>query len=197
MIQALADCTFSRWQPGIGDPTWQGWVTVLVYVLVAALAFRVAAKNPFPRLSRYRERQFWILIAVLMALLAINKQLDLQSAMTAAGRCLAQMQGWYGNRRPVQELFLIAIGALAVSLLLYLLWLLRGTWRRSAAPIVGLCFVIGFVLMRAVGFHHFDQALGVPVLSLRLNFVLELVGPLLIGISAIALMRRQGIALPA
>ncbi|MCE8442687.1 isopropylmalate isomerase, partial [Rhodovulum sulfidophilum] len=120
--------------------------------------------------------------------LAINKQLDLQSALTATGRCLAKLQGWYGQRRAVQTEFIAAIGTLSLLSLIGLLWLLRGTLRRSAPAIVGLCFVSGFVLIRAAGFHHFDHLLGMPtLLSVRANMVLELTGPLLIAAAALAL----------
>ncbi|MDB5657901.1 MAG: isopropylmalate isomerase large subunit [Cypionkella sp.] len=50
-----------------------------------------------------------------MLILAVNKQLDLQSALAATGRCIAQFQGWYRARRDVQhhviEVLLVAIVA--------------------------------------------------------------------------------------
>ncbi|WP_414899067.1 isopropylmalate isomerase [Rhodovulum sp. YEN HP10] len=187
-MRDIHSCLFGTWQPGIGDPTWQGWVTVAVYLAVAALALRAASRGVFPAPSARRERIFWSLVALVLLLLAINKQLDLQSALTAAGRCLARLQGWYGQRRAVQTEFIVAIGALSLLSLAGLLWLLRGTLRRSAPAIVGLCFVSGFVLIRAAGFHHVDHLLGMPtLLSVRANMVLELTGPLLIAAAALAL----------
>jgi len=43
--------------------------------------------------------------------------------------------------------------------------------------------------MRAVGFHHFDRILGMPVVGLRANTALEWTGPLLIMGSALWLGR--------
>ncbi|BAQ71658.1 isopropylmalate isomerase large subunit (plasmid) [Rhodovulum sulfidophilum] len=187
-MQDIYSCVFGTWQPGIGDPTWQGWTTVAVYLAVAALALRAACRAVFPAPSARRERIFWSLVALVLLGLAINKQLDLQSALTATGRCLARLQGWYGQRRAVQTEFIAAIGTLSLLSLIGLLWLLRGTLRRSAPAIVGLCFVSGFVLIRAAGFHHFDHLLGMPtLLSVRANMVLELTGPLLIAAAALAL----------
>lgn len=186
---SLAACILAYWQPGIGDPTPLGWATVALYVVVAALAFRVAGRASFPIATRRRERAFWITVAVLMLLLAINKQLDLQSALTGAGRCLARAQGWYADRREVQKGFLIALALLALIFLAAMLALLRGTWSRTALAVAGLVFVCCFVLMRAVGFHHFDHMLGVPVMGVRANGILEWAGPLLIAISGLRLLR--------
>jgi hypothetical protein len=44
--------------------------------------------------------------------------------------------------------------------------------------------------MRAVGFHHLDRILPIPVLGVRANTVLEWTGPLLIGAAAVWLLRR-------
>ena len=79
----LLDCIPTYWQPGIGDPSLAGWLTVLLYVLVGLLAFRVAGRVAFPVATRGRERSFWIIVGCLMLCLAVNKQLDLQSALTA------------------------------------------------------------------------------------------------------------------
>lgn len=185
----MLDCVFARWQPVIGDPTWQGWATVLVYLGAAALAFR-AGRAGFPAATRSRERIFWAVTLLLLLALAVNKQLDLQSAVTAAGRCLALAQGWYGQRRLLQLGFLLVLTLLALVFLTILLRLLRGSWSRSVLPALGLVFVCTFVLMRAVGFHHADRLLGLPVLGLRANTALEWTGPALISLGAIRLSRR-------
>jgi len=69
-----------------------GWVTVAIY-LAAAVTLVVAMRAPFPAASRGRERLFWALLAAVLRALAVNKQLDLQSYLTARGRCAAQHQG--------------------------------------------------------------------------------------------------------
>jgi len=189
-MSAILDCALDRWDPVIGDPTVTGWLTVVIYALVASLAARLAWRAPFPASSRTRERAFWILLVLCFAALAVNKQLDLQSFLTAIGRCAAKLQGWYSSRRAVQMLFLAAIAFGGVLGLLLLLRLFRGTWRRTGLPILGLCMVLSFVLMRAVGFHHLDRFLGVPVLSLRANFVMEVSGALLVGLAALLQLLR-------
>ena len=110
----MGDCILARWQPVIGDPSWQGWATVLVYLATAALAF-LASRAAFPQPTARQERVFWVLVLLLLTGLAVNKQLDLQSALTAAGRCLARAQGWYGQRRLVQMGFLLGLALLATA----------------------------------------------------------------------------------
>lgn len=185
----MLECVLSRWQPGIGDPTWQGWATVLIYLLAAFLALRVLGRAGFPLATRRRERLFWMFIALVVAGLAVNKQMDLQSALTAGGRCLARAQGWYSERRQVQVAFILALVGAAMAFLACLLVLLRKTWSRSILPAVGLVFICAFVLIRAVGFHHIGWMPGLPMLVMRGNTALEWTGPLLISLGAVRLLR--------
>lgn len=189
-MEQILTCSFERWSPGIGDPTLLGWSTVAVYFAVAVLALCVARRAPFPFQSKSRERFFWLCLFGILCFLGVNKQLDLQTFLTDTGRCAAKLQGWYQDRRMVQGAFLALLAGSALLLGVFLLWMLRGSWRRSAVPILGLCFVMGFVLMRAVGFHHFDAMINQRFMELRLNGWFELTGPVLIALSALSLIRR-------
>lgn len=188
----MTGCILERWQPGIGDPTWRGWITVLLYLLTAGMALRVAGQEGFPPATRRREKLFWAMTALVIAALAINKQLDLQSALTAAGRCLAVAQGWYGQRRSLQLGFILALAMLALAFLVCLLVLMRKSGLRTVLPVIGLVFVCAFVLIRAVGFHHVDRMLGLPMLGLPINTALEWTGPMLISLGAFRFFRLSG-----
>jgi hypothetical protein len=48
----------------------------------------------------------WRSIALAFLVLGLNKQLDLQTALTEAGRVLANVQGWYDQRQIVQVAFI-------------------------------------------------------------------------------------------
>jgi hypothetical protein len=186
----LQSCALMRWSPGIGDPTAMGWITVMVYLAAAAVAVVVASRAPFPAGSRRRERLFWALLAAVLLALAVNKQLDLQSYVTALGRCAARHQGWYDRRRLVQEM--VILGLLVVMVLLAVgLWrLMRGTLARSGAALAGLILVLGFVAIRAAGFHHVDALIKMDVRNMRLNWLFELTGPGLIGLAGLWLLLR-------
>lgn len=189
-MTALLDCIVGSWSPGLGDRHAMGWITVGVYLLAATTAARAAVRGRFPAASRGRERTFWLLAAAVLVVLAVNKQLDLQSLLTAAARCHAQANGWYDNRRSLQVAFILGIAAAGLLALVALAWLLRGTLRRTGAALLGLAFVAVFVLIRAAGFHHVDLLIDREVGGVRLNWVLELAGPALVVIAGLRAARR-------
>ncbi len=191
----LLACTFRDWSPGIGDPTIWGWLTVVIYALSTLVAGWVAIHAPFPRRTKGRERLFWVFLAIGLGFLTINKQLDLQSFMTAIARCAAQAQGWYEDRRALQAAFLLWLGLLVFLACCFLLWLLRGTMKRSALPLLGGLLVVCYVLIRAVSFHAVDKLIHVTLPAgagrVSMNFLFEVPGPLVILASGVWLLRRR------
>jgi hypothetical protein len=188
-MSATLTCAFAQWNPGLGDNHLMGWVTVGVY-LGAATASAMAARQLAGcyRVQR-RERRFWALTALVLLLLAVNKQLDLQSLLTMVARCHAALAGWYDARRVVQEAFIyiVAVGG-AVGLGLLTL-LLRDILGRVWLALVGLVFVCVFVVIRAASFHHVDMLLGATTAGMKLNWLLELPGPILVAAVALRHLR--------
>ena len=159
-----------HWSPGIGDPTFAGWFTVLLY-LVAAMSASTTAKD-----AGFPERKLWRVISIGFIGLGINKQLDLQTAFTELGRVVASTQGWYEQRRIVQFWFIVAVAAICLLMALVLLVLARRAPKPTRLAVVGVVIVLGFVTIRAASFHHFDQFIGSRVLGLKWNWVLEMGG---------------------
>lgn len=184
-MTGLTGCVAAAWRPEIGDPNATGWLTVLAYLVCLVLAVRM-----WRRLEGQRDRAFWGMVAILMLALAINKQLDLQSAMTAVGRCLAQAGGWYDNRRIVQFGFILGLLALMIGGLLVAFRALHGQLRLNGVALVGLVILCGYVAIRAVGFHHMDALIGQRQFGVSANYVFENAGLLLIGLNAAARLRR-------
>ena len=58
--------------------------------------------------------------------------------------------------------------------------ILRENW----LALVGLVFLITFIMIRAVSFHHFDQVIKLSLAGIRMNWILELSGIFCILISA-------------
>ncbi len=174
------------WMPGIGDPTVYGWVTVAAYALGALCCWWASTRAPS------RERRFWLLLAVVMAFLCVNKQLDLQTLMTDAGRFEARARGWYAQRHEYQLLFIVLLTVVSV---LAVLTLLRRA-RRSSTPvkgaIVGLALLLLFVLVRASSFHKVDWFINLHLAGLRANHVMELGGIALVTVFAFAAARKRG-----
>jgi hypothetical protein len=187
----IAECLFSRWSPGLGDQHLMGWVTVGLYLLVAVATAGLALRGRFAPESERRERAFWALASALLLALAVNKQLDLQSALTAAARCMAQARGWYEDRRIVQIAFILSLSVCGLVALLSLAALLRGTLRRTGLALLGLAFVTLFVVIRAAGFHHMDAFLNARIGNLKMNWAFEMVGPLMVTVAVIREAARK------
>ena len=168
--------THFNWTPGIGDPTIGGWVTVALYLLASGSCWISAQKLGLEEVPRSNERRAWRAMSVLLLVLGIIKQLNLLTALTAAGRVLARNQGWYEQRQFVQLVF-IAVAAMTclIAAITLLLWA-----RNSSIPtriaLIGTTMILGFVLIRAVSFHQVDRFIGERVLSLRWNWILEMSG---------------------
>lgn len=181
----LFDCVSARWTPQIGDPTATGWLTVVIYGLGTLLAFLV-----WRRLPTGQGRGFWAVVTLILACLAVNKQLDLQSALTMTGKCLARAQGWYDNRRLVQQAFIACVLLAMVVGLLAGFRSLQGQMRRNAVALTGLAVLCAFVAIRALSFHHFDRLIGMRDHGISVNFLLENSGLALIVLNAAALLRQ-------
>ena len=93
-------------------------------------------------------------LALLILLLGINQQLDLQTLLIQSGRALAEAEGWYAYRRPVQGAFFGIFSVALLSLVSLAAWRCRAFLKRHRPVTLGLVILIGFVLMRAAGFNH-------------------------------------------
>ena len=178
-----------HWRPQIGDPTVMGWVTVVFYAVAAFTAMfaaRRAGKN------QNGDRRMWTLVTILMTLLCINKQLDLQSLLTDIGRVIAWKQGWYGERRSFQKWFVLGVLALSGMSTAFLAWRFRSFWIRHFLLAAGLAFLLTFIVVRAISFHHVDMMLKSNFAGVRVNWFLELTGIGLIWAAAVKdLLKRR------
>jgi len=178
----LAFTAKDHWEAGIGDPTFMGWFTFFAYLVAAALslgAARISRRDGF-----LSERRFWSALTVCLVLLAINKQLDLQTWFTLTGKHLAQQTGWYAQRQTVQAAFVLVMAASALVLLLLISRLARKTVRQYRVALAGVIFLGCFIVIRAASFHHIDQMLGWQFGYLRMNHLLECGGIVLVALAA-------------
>jgi hypothetical protein len=183
-----------HWSPGTGDPSVMGWVTVALYFVAAWVCFLSARRSQVldRRASSYGrwEPRLWVLFAVVLLALGISKQLDLQSPFTEAMRVVAREQGWYETRRQYQYAF---IGAVAVFAACAAAALIAATWRLGRAlklAALGMVFVLAFVAVRAMSFHDVDALIGTRVLNVRVNWMFE-IGGIVVVIAGAALRLRR------
>ena len=178
-----------NWKPGIGDPTIGGWITVVLYLLAMISCWKTAS-------SGIKEQRIWTAISILFLGLGINKQLDLQSALTAAGRVIAFGQGWYDQRQFVQSAFIIFTAIVCASVVITLLIWTRHAPLSTWFALLGTILVIGYVLIRAASFHHIDRFIGTTFLGLRWNWILEMGGITIVLLASQWRRRQQKRAAP-
>lgn len=186
-------CAFTQWRPELGDDHLMGWLTVGVYLAAAVAAGMMARRLALVDPQARRERWFWRITAAILLLLALNKQLDLQSLLTIFARCHAQLSGWYNDRRIVQEVFIALVAAGGLLALGLAALLLRGILGRIWLALAGLGFVCVFVVIRAASFHHVDVFLGSSAMGIKLNWLLELPGPTLVALDALRQRFRRSV----
>jgi len=191
-MQFFAVIINGHWQPGIGDPTFMGWFTVMAYFITAVLCLICALPHRFAlSLQRVsRNRWLWGFFAILLVVLGINKQLDLQSLVTVVGKELALSQGWYQQRRMVQVQFIVGIVIAAVFLLTLIGRAIYAERRTYRLALLGLMFLSCFIVIRASSFHHIDSLLRWQLLGFRMNWILEIGGIVCIATAAIRTIFR-------
>jgi hypothetical protein len=165
------------WRLGVGDPTLAGWVTVAGYAITLALSCRVA-RSPRPAGTPLQTSHilFWWITSALLLLLGLNKQLDLQTLLTDIFRIIARADGWYEDRRDIQRLFIGIISSASVVFMLGFTFLIRQTVRRDGPALLGISFLVFFVLLRASSFHHLDPFISLNTCGFQYYKLLELIG---------------------
>ena len=176
------------WSPGIGDHSYLGWLTVLGYLVASLLCFRAAHRDT-------GATNLWRIMGFALAVLGINKQLDLQTLLTDVGRELARSGGWYDQRRQIQRLFVVAVGLASVVLVAAAAALLKSQSRHIRAASAGFVLLAAFICIRAASFHHIDKFLKSTMLGVRFNWTLELGGIAVIAVAAATASRPRKAAI--
>ena len=174
------------WAPRIGDHSLVGWLTVIAYALSAWACWcaRRAALCEAPATSRHGTWVLWTVLFWGLVALGVNKQLDLQTALTEFGRRVAHAQGWIEHRQTVQFGFVAAVGVIAIAVCAWLAWLARMELRRVLVALTGWCALGLFVAVRACSIHDVDRFLARSLAGTTMNAVLELGGITLVGAGA-------------
>lgn len=176
-----------HWMPGIGDPTLMGWVTVAAYftAFFFSVACAMLADNGNSMEKATIHRRLWCFIALTLLGLGINKQLDFQTLITEVGRVLAKRQGWYEHRKTVQVLFIAAVACGCIYSLLFIWHTVENVWKKNRLALVGMVFLVSFILIRATSSHGVDKMLGLNLSGIKMNCLFELGGIAFIWISSL------------
>jgi hypothetical protein len=131
-----------------------------------------------------RERLAWRCFSALLFALGINKLLELQTTLTAAGRILAHYQGWFEQRRFVQLVFIALVALTCVSVIAALATLIRQAPSPTWLALMGMSLVFGYVMIRAGTFHHIDRFTGTGLLQLPW-WILEISGIFMVLLASV------------
>lgn len=135
--------------PWGGDPTVLGWLTVLVYLAAALLAFRVSRRFDGSAAS---ERQFYVAVALLTLFLGVNKQADFQTTAVRALRSLLWGTEYWAQRRVIVGAAVVVVLAAGAAVGVTLLRLVLGAPRATERVLVGLFMLFAFIAFRALLF---------------------------------------------
>ena len=183
----LAAVVDGKWQPGIGDPSVFGWITVAAYLIAAVLCVRAAINDK--KLIKAGPKDsamiFWLAMAGVLLLLSVNKQLDLQTLLTEQMRIVARQRGWLAYGQQLKQWFIMIVGFVGIAMLVAMVWSTRRVFRRVWLAIIGATFLILFILVRTSSFHHVDHWLGLLAGLANRNVTLALGGICIIVLAAL------------
>jgi len=203
---------YLEWNFGFHDNDAAGWLITASYLVTAVLCFAAgraaahraggAARSRYDRDAEAsceevrrritdRVQVFWYILAVVLVLLGVNKQLNLQSLLTVVGRNVAKAGGWYARRREVQEDFLIGLAVAGAATLAFFGWLIRRAFLRQVFALAGVLTLVCFVVLRAASIEHVDQMLGLDMGGVQVHFLLEFGGILIIAMTAAVNIARR------
>lgn len=188
---SLSDLLSSvNWFPGNGDPMLMGDVTVLAYLVTAVLCTIAAWKCKNIPENPSKHRWFWTAVALLFFFFAFNKHTNLQSGFTSFFRLMAYDAQWYDVRQSVQIPFVVGVLLVTAVLLILAVWLLRSLWKMYLLTIIGVVYQLAFVIVRASSLHAMDAIINYSVAGIRMNWVLEFAGILLVLGTAVNFILR-------
>ncbi len=188
MFEELISCAANRWELRAGDPTLIGWLITLAYFMlnfsIVKLLFNISSSNIY---DRRRFTAFWIIILLIYLFFGLNKQLDLQTFLTATGRCVSKLQGWYEERRAFQFNLIMAGLAATAMFMLGFLYFFRTIIGQSLLALLGVSCSMVFVVLRAASIHHVDQLFRIEFFNVKAHAIIEMTGIVLVFVNVITM----------
>lgn len=177
----MAGLVWLAWRPGLGDPSFMGWLTVAAYFAGAALWFWRRTLAPA------RVRKFGAALGYGLLILGFNKLFNFTGLLTALLQELAYQDQWYDQRRIGQAVFIALLLVFGVAVAAYLLFRTGELSPGLRVALVGLVFLLTLALGRAASLHVVDALLYRPIAGIKLNWALELAG---IGLASLPALRK-------
>lgn len=181
----LSFVIIGNWKPAIGDPTFFGWLTTIFYIVAAALCGFSARRSDriSASLSLRRHLFFWWSLTIIMLIIAINKQLDLQTLFLLIIKKIIINQGWYSQQNIFMLCFIAIISIFSFSIISLLVWTYRFDLRHYGFAFLGIMLFFIFIIIRS-GFYYVNAFNWKPF-GIRIYYILEIASISCIGISAL------------
>lgn len=182
-----------------GHLTALGWTTFTLYMIAAVLCLRTSAHNRSSVIRIHRSTscsqrspggsRAWLWLGVILAMLGLNKPIDLQTLLIGLGRWIAGKAKLSPHSPWLHALFFL--GFVVFIILLFLVLLLRirigmGTFgRQHPLATAGCCSIFVYVIIRAISITGVDKLLGWNLQHIPSLWMLEAGGLMLIIIQGL------------
>ncbi|MEM6489467.1 MAG: hypothetical protein AAF677_14570 [Pseudomonadota bacterium] len=162
---------------------------------VGAVATVATVATEAERGSARRAALFWWAAAAVLAVLALNKQLDVQLLVAEYGRCLARDLGLDGYRWEAKAAFAALLGLAGLAAMAAAWWLSAGLATRVRwVALAGTAVLAGFVALRVATATKLATRVGLDLAALPGTTLVEMAGP---GLMALAALLALGAQRPA
>lgn len=165
------------------------------YRQALAALWRITKKH-WPKLpTPARRAGLWVAIAVVIAILGINRLFDIEDFLLDTWRAEAVVEGSYDSRGAMQVGFVFAAGAMAATAGTGLLLIARGQLRDFRLVLAATIAVLTLAVVRAASLHDVDALMRTGVGGLNLGVFVELLGLGVIGYAVRQRLRRDGVGI--
>lgn len=180
----------ARWSLAKGDPTFIGSVTVVAYFVAASCCWFAAERLLLTKPQQTMQRGYWLILAILLTILGVNKIFDLLSIVTTFLRNVTWIRGWYDVHHTIQ---VIGLALLVIMIGLTVVLFHKHHRPQSAERIsfLGIVWLASFVVVRAISIHEVDAFINFEFFGIRMNWILELSGLLVMTICAMGILVYQ------
>ena len=136
------------------------WLRTSGYVLAATTAF-IAARREVRRCNNDAGAwpRFWILAGGILLAMAMTRATDIGQRITGLGRQRARSGGWYGQRRELQAVVIVILGAAFVGAVGVALRRVPANRRHYLPEAVVVFALAAFAGVRLVSLHQVDAVL--------------------------------------
>ncbi|MDO5632575.1 MAG: hypothetical protein Q4G22_12155 [Paracoccus sp. (in: a-proteobacteria)] len=174
----IMDCVQRNWAPGAVGPATSDWLVSLICLGCAVTSFAVVRRQ-----GRAAGRVFWTLLGIMLSLLVVARIFDLDTGLSAAGRCFARVGGWYADRQEVRQTLMLWVLAAAGLVTAGIMLTLRGRLLRNIPALIGLGLLLAVIGLRVISAHSVDAWLHGYVAGVPRHVGLDLLALSIIGVS--------------